>query len=174
MNTTYPIEYPQFFTATIIDWKHLLLDNRHKDIIIDSLKFLVAEKRIILNAFAIMSNHIHLIWQPTFAFTLSDIQASLMKHTAKELKRSLADKDAAALDTYKVNNHNRTYQFWKRESLSIELRTHAVFIQKLEYIHYNPVKAGLCINPEDYYYSSAKFYHTDIDDFGMLTHYLGD
>ena len=152
----------------------MLLDNQHKDIIVDSLKFLVADKRIILNAFAIMSNHIHLIWQPTFAFTLSDIQASLLKHTAKELKRSLADKDASALETYRVNKHNRTYQFWKRESLSIELRTHAVFIQKLEYIHYNPVKAGLCINPEDYYYSSAKFYCTGIDDFGMLTHYLGD
>ena len=35
--------------------------------------------------------------------------------------------------------------------------------------HYNPVKAGFCINPEDYY-SSAKFYDTGIDDFGMLTH----
>ena len=157
-----------------MDWKHLLLDNRHKDIIVDSLKFLVTEKRIILNAFVIMSNHIHLIWQPTFAFTLSDIQASLLKHTAKQLKRSLAEKDAATLETYKVNKYDRSYQFWKRESLSIELRTHAVFMQKLEYIHYNPLKAGLCINPEDYYYSSAKFYHNGIDDFGMLTHYLGD
>ncbi|GAB2808283.1 hypothetical protein [Ferruginibacter profundus] len=65
------------------------------------------------------------------------------------------------------------YQFWKRESLSIELRTHAVYMQKLEYIHYNPVKAGLCIHPEEYYYSSAKFYFNGADDFGMLTHYLG-
>jgi len=174
MNETYPIHYPQFYTATIIDWKHLLLDNQHKDIIIDSLKFLVADKRIILNAFVIMSNHIHLIWQPTFAYTPSDIQASFMKHTAKELKRSLAGKDAAALEAYKVNKYNRTYQFWKREPLSIELRTHAVYMQKLEYIHYNPVKAGLCVNPEDYYYSSAKFYHIGIDDFGMLTHYSGN
>jgi hypothetical protein len=39
-----------------------------------------------------------------------------------------------------------------------------------EYVHYNPVKAGLCILPEDYYYSSAKFYATGIDDFDMLTH----
>jgi len=97
-----------------------------------------------------------------------------MKHTAKQLKRSLTDKDAKALKTYKVNKYSRTYQFWKRESLSIELRTHAIFMQKLEYIHYNPVKAGLCINPEDYYYSSAKFYHDRIDDFKMLTHYSGD
>lgn len=173
MNPTYPIRYPQFLTATIIDWKHLLLDNQHKNIIVDSLKFLVTDKRIILNAFVILSNHMHLIWQPTFAYSLSDIQTFLMTHTAKQFKRSLANKDAAALEAYEVNKYDRMYQFWKRESLSIELRTHAVYMQKLEYIHYNPVKASQCIHPEDYYYSSAKFYFNGADDFGMLTHYLG-
>jgi hypothetical protein len=49
MNLEYPIYYPQFYTATILEWKHLLLDDKHKDIIINSLKFLVKEKRIILN-----------------------------------------------------------------------------------------------------------------------------
>ena len=97
-----------------------------------------------------------------------------MTHTAKQFKRSLANKDAAALEPYKVNKYDRMYQFWKRESLSIKLRTHAVYMQKLEYIHYNPVKAGLCIHPEDYYYSSATFYLNGVDDFGMLRHYLGD
>ena len=120
-----------------------------------------------------MSNHIHLIWQSAFTFTPSDIQASLITHTAKQLKRSLPNKDATALETYKVNKYDRTYQFWKRKSLSIELRTHAVYMQKQEYIRHNPVKAGLCINPEDYNYSSAKFYFNGVDDFGMLMHYSG-
>jgi putative transposase len=173
MKDNYAIYYPQFYTATILEWKHLLADDSHKDIIINSLKFLVTEKRIVLNAFAIMSNHIHLIWQPTFAFTPSDIQASFMKYTGQQLKHSLLAKDAAALDGFKVNKHSRMYQIWKRESLSIELRTHAVFMQKLDYIHFNPVKAGLCINPQDYYYSSAKFYTDGMDSFGMLTHYMG-
>ncbi len=62
---------------------------------------------------------------------------------------------------------DRDYQFWERNSLSIELRSAKVFIQKLEYLHNNPVKAGLCINPGDYYYSSARFYETGIDDFSL-------
>jgi len=49
-----------------------------------------------------------------------------------------------------------------------------VFEQKLNYIHYNPVSAGMCANPEDYYYSSARFYYDGIDSFGMLTHYSGN
>ena len=174
MQPNFPIEYPQFYTATILEWKHLLAEDRHKDIIIESLHFLVKEKRNILNAFVIMSNHIHVIWQPVFGYTPSDIQASFMKYTAQQLKRSLVNNNSEMLDDFKVNKYDRTYQFWKREPLSVELRTHAVFMQKLEYIHYNPIQAGLCFNPEDYYYSSAKFYYNGTDNFKMLTHFSGN
>ena len=154
--------------------KHLLADDKHKDIIVESLQFLVNDKRIILNAFVIMSNHIHLIWQPIFGFSPSDVQASFMKYTAQQLKRSLGNNDAKMLAELKVNKYDRTYQIWKREPLSVELRTHAVFMQKLDYIHYNPVRAGLCINPEDYHYSSAKFYYDGTCHFKMLTHFSGN
>ena len=109
-----------------------------------------------------------------FGFTPSDIQASFMKYTAQQLKRSLSKNNTAALASFKVNKYDRDYQIWKREPLHIELITPAVFNQKLEYIHYNPVMAGLCINPEDYYYSSARFYYDGTDNFGMLTHYSGN
>ncbi|MEO6330125.1 MAG: hypothetical protein ABIO55_14415 [Ginsengibacter sp.] len=59
-----------------------------------------------------------------------------------------------------------------KEPLSIELISESMFIQKLEYIHYNPVSAGLCKVPEEYYYSSAKFYFDGTDNFRMLTHYF--
>ena len=174
MQPNFSIEYPQFYTATILEWKHLLAEDKHKDIIIESLQFLVKEKRIVLNAFVVMSNHIHLIWQPMFGYTLFDIQSSFMKYTAQQFKSSLMNSNSQILDDFKKNKYDRSYQFWKREPLSVELRTHVVFIQKLEYIHYNPVKAGLCINPEEYYYSSAKFYYGGTDDFKMLTHFSGN
>jgi putative transposase len=139
MNVMYPEHWPQFYTATINNWQHLLADDKHKDIIVDSLKFLVTEKRIELNAFVIMSNHIHLIWQPQFGFTPSDIQASFMKYTAQQLKRSLTKNNVEALASFKVKKYDREYQFWKREPLGIELFSPAVFEQKLNYIHYNPV-----------------------------------
>ena len=174
MENTFPIYSPQFFTATIHEWQHLLADNNHKDIIIDSLKFLVTDKRIELNAFVIMSNHIHLIWQPLFGHSPSSIQASFMKYTAQQLKRSLIKNNKNALADFKVNKYDREYQLWKREPLSIELISQDLFNQKLEYIHYNPVSAGLCEKPEDYYYSSAKFYYDGTNSFEMLTHFSGN
>jgi REP element-mobilizing transposase RayT len=173
MKTTYPEYWPQFYTATIYKWQHLLAHDKHKDIIVESLRFLVTEKRIELNAFVIMSNHIHLVWQPMFGFTPSAIQASFMKYTAQQLKSSLTKNNIEMLSMFKVNKYDREYQFWKRDPLSIELISPAVFEQKIDYTHYNPVVAGLCINPEDYYYSSARFYHDGTDHFGILTHYLG-
>jgi putative transposase len=174
MKQSYPEYWPQYFTATIYEWKHLLAADVHKDIIIDSFRFLVTRKRIELNAFVIMSNHFHSIWQPSFGFTPSDVQASFMKYTAHQIKRSLVKNNKNVLEEFKVNKYDREYQIWKREPLSVELRTPAVFDQKLEYIHYNPVKAGLCKYPEEYYYSSAGFYHDGTDSFGILTHYSGN
>ena len=174
MKQSYPEHWPQYFTATIYEWKHLLSDDINKNILIDSLRFLVTDKRIVLNAFVIMANHFHSIWQPLFGFTPSGTQASFLKHTAKQLKHSMELNNQSLLDGFLVNNADRKYQIWKRRPLSVELRSPAVFSQKLEYIHYNPVKAGLCINPEDYYFSSARFYHDGKDDFGILTHYSGN
>lgn len=172
MLQTYPTHWPQFFTATILEWKPLLQLHYYKDEIITTLQFLTTQKRIRLYAFVIMSNHIHLIWQPLADQTLQSIQHSLLKHTAQVFKVHLQKQHPGLLEQYKVSAKDRTYQFWERNSLSVELRSPKVFNQKLDYIHYNPVKAGLCILPEEYYYSSATFYATGVDDFGMLTHYM--
>jgi REP element-mobilizing transposase RayT len=77
MKTEYSFHATQFFTATIYEWQPVLADDQYKDIIIESLQFLVAEKRIELNAFVIMHNHIHLMWQALNDFTPSAIQATV-------------------------------------------------------------------------------------------------
>ena len=174
MCPSYPVYWPQFYTATILDWKHVLADNNYKDIIIDSLKFLVNNKRVELNAFVIMSNHIHLIWQALNEFTPSDIQLSFMKYTSQQIKRRLKTDASDLLAEFKVNKYDRDHQIWKRGALSIELVTPAVYFQKLEYIHENPVRAGICKYAEDYHYSSAKFYDDGVDNFEMLTHFTGN
>ena len=140
----HPIYWPQFYTATILEWKHLLKQDKYKNEIIKSLQFLVNEKRITLYAFVIMSNHIHLIWQPLNEFTPDNIQHSLMSFTAHQFKSDLEINHPQVLSYFKVDAKDRDYQFWERNSLGIDLYNEAVFIQKLDYIHWNPVRAGLC------------------------------
>jgi len=174
MNPEHTIHAAQYFTATIHEWQPVLADDRHKDIIIDSFQYLVNDKRIELNAFVIMTNHIHLIWQVLTNFTPTGVQASFMKYTAQQIKRSLMKNDLDRLSGFKVNKYDREYEIWKRKPFSIDLLNESMFKQKLEYIHYNPVRAGLCSLPEEYYYSSAKFYYDGTNSFGMLKHYSGN
>ena len=173
MDILYPVHWPHFYTATCNQWLPLLESEKHKKIIVDSLRFLVREKRIELNAFVIMNNHLHIIWQAQPGFDPSKIQLSFMKYTAQQIKFELQKDNPALLEKCKVNNADRHYQLWKRDSLGVELFTEAVFNQKIDYMHYNPVKAALCKYPEDYYYSSACFYEFGMDHFGMLTHFKG-
>jgi putative transposase len=171
MKTLYPENWPQFFTATIGGWKHLLKDDRFKDIIIESLQFLKVRERMEINAYVIMSNHIHFIWQALHGYDLKDIQSSFARHTAKKFLHLVSAEGGSEL--YKVNSPDRDHNFWKRNPLGVELFTPTVFDQKLDYIHYNPVRAGLCKYPEDYKYSSAMFYHNGEDHTGVLTHWAG-
>jgi putative transposase len=58
----------------------------------------------------------------------------------------------------KFNNNNKDFQFWQQHSHPIELNDENM-IQKLEYIHTNPVAAGFVDNPEGWLYSSARDYY---------------
>jgi putative transposase len=168
MQDSYPEYWPQFYTATVRNWLPLLADDNCKQIIMESLNFLVKQKKARIDAFVIMKNHIHLIWQPLPPYSLSRLQLIFMKFTAQKIKFYYMKNDPELIEKYRVNLTNRKYQIWKREALSIELFTPAVFHQKLEYIHQNPVKAGLCKFPEEYKYSSASYYHCGIDTFRIL------
>ena len=163
--------YPDYFTATILEWKHLLKQDKYKNIIISSLEFLVKEKRIKVYAFAIMSNHIHVIWQVQSDFQPKDIQLSFMKYTAQMIIKDLRNNHQEVLEIFKVKASDRKYQIWERNPLSVSLWSQPVFKQKVDYIHSNPVVAGLCQFPEEYKYSSASFYIKADTTWSFLTHY---
>lgn len=163
-----------FFTASIYKWKTLLLLDNHKDIIIDSMKFLVEDRRAKIYAFVIMPNHIHLVWEILEPYTLPEVQRDFLKYTGQKLKFSLIDNNSPFLESFRVDSKDREYQIWQRSPLSVEMYSLPVIEQKINYIHGNPVnkKWNLVENLEDYKYSSAKFYYKDIDEWGFLTHYM--
>jgi REP element-mobilizing transposase RayT len=168
--------HPQFFTATILEWKPLLIEDNYKNIIINSLLFLKKEGSIVVYGFVIMPNHIHLIWQIRDGRTRESVQMRFLKFTAQQIKFKLLDTQDDRLSSFLVNAKDRKYQFWERNSLSIDLWSPTVFTQKLDYIHNNPLqpKWNLVQHPKDYKYSSARFYETGQDELGLLTHHTGD
>jgi REP element-mobilizing transposase RayT len=162
-----------FFTATIKNWKFLSQPEKYKKIIIDELKTQINKNQIILYCYWIMDNHIHLIWQIKGKVSPSEVQNQFLESCSRNIKKDLQVSHPKVLDFFKSTQQDRNYHFWKRRPLSIKLYNDNIFQQKMEYIHYHPVNAGLCNYPNDYSYSSADFYLSRKDEFGILTHCYG-
>jgi putative transposase len=160
-----------FFTCTILNWEQALRHASCKQIIIDSLNYLVENKQAQVAAFVIMPNHIHLIWQPIG----DNVQLRFMKFTAQQIKFYLQQHDLALLSQLRVDKTDRQYQIWQRSPLAIELYSREVVEQKLDYIHFNPSheKWSLVTDPIDYAYSSVRFYESpESNPYPFLTHYM--
>ncbi|HLP95416.1 MAG TPA: transposase [Saprospiraceae bacterium] len=149
--------YLYFTTATILEWKHLLKNDELKEIIIDSFRFLVREKRAVIYDFVIMPNHIHLIWFIPEPYSLTEVKSALLSYTAHQFKKILRKKNPSELEKFCVDLTDRKYQFWEKNPLSIEILHNEVRWQKAQYIHKNPCvgKWNLAKKPEEYKYSSA-------------------
>jgi putative transposase len=167
------INYLTFFTATILNWNYLLKTDKYKVIIINSLKFLVDNKRIVLSAFVIMPNHIHIVWRVSKDLKYENVQRDFLKYTSQEILRDLKIHHPIKLKRFYVGAKDREYQIWERNALSIKIYSEKVTVEKIKYIHNNPIREGWNLSeiPELYKYSSARFYAEGVDEWGMLTHY---
>ena len=132
---------------------------------------MVLEKRVVIYGFVIMINHLHIIWQMQAGVKRSNVQRDFLKFTAQQIQKDLRRNHPQVLSHFLVNARDRKYQFWERNPLSIEIWSEKTLKQKLNYLHENPVRAGICRFPEEYKYSSALLYKTGIDHWGFLTHF---
>lgn len=149
-----------FTTATVKNWKHLLKPDKYKRIITDSLQFLSEEDTVRVYAFVIMPNHLHLIWQLIGNQDLPLVQLRFLKYVAQNIKYDLRDHHPEILEEFKVGRSDRQYQFFKERPLSVPLFSDKIVIQKMNYLHQNPMQPKWHLAPraEDYYWSSAAFY----------------
>ena len=157
-----------FFTATIHSWLPLLDSRGNKEMVVAYLKELSERALIRVYAFVIMPNHVHIIWEQVNKNGKETAQGSFLKYTAHRLLKKL--KETGDSGPYEVYAANKKHEIWQPDSLSIEIYSRAVAKQKLDYLHFNPVSGKWRLAADDlsYYYSSARFYETGIDEFGFL------
>ena len=161
-----------FWTDTIKDWKRLLQNNDLKMIIINCWQNLIKTRKVKIYAFVIMPNHIHMIWEMLEKNGKEMPYASFNKFTAHQFLDFLRA-NQHPLKGYQVKDLERKHRFWQRDAVDIHLSDTEILEQKIEYIHLNPLQDhwNLVEYPEDYRWSSARFYEDGTDEFGILTHY---
>lgn len=159
-----------FWTATINGWKHLLKKDEYKDVIIDSWQYLTGLGKIDVFAFVIMPNHLHSIWRINEPNGKESPQGSFLKYTAHTFRKMLQLKSKSRLLPFRVNATNKEHEFWQRDSLAVPIYNRKTALQKLKYIHYNPLAEHwqLVKHPCDYKYSSARYYELNDKSFNFL------
>jgi putative transposase len=156
-----------YMTFTIVGWIDIFSRQVYRDIFIDSLKYCQKHKALHLHAYVVMSNHVHLIVSVDEGHTISDFVRDCKKFTAKQILESIENSGIESRKDwmlhqfkYYASRHlrNEKYQLWEHDNHFIEVSSPAFTQQKIDYIHLNPVRAGLVYKPEDYIYSSASNY----------------
>jgi REP element-mobilizing transposase RayT len=163
---------PHFLTATIVDWVDVLSRKSYRDSVIESLDFCIKKKGMILYSYVIMSNHIHLIIQSENA-KLSDLIRDFKKFTATTILDKIQiepeSRSEWMLERFKLatksHSRNKNFQFWQLGNHAEEIYSEKFMWSKIDYIHFNPVRAGIVKSPQDYIYSSASNY---LDGKGIL------
>ncbi|MCH8275329.1 MAG: transposase [Armatimonadetes bacterium] len=148
-----------FITTTILDFVPVFSRPHLADLMTGGLLDDHRHYAATLYAFVVMPHHIHfLVRLPErrdASWFLNRVKSNaakrLLPHTDAELRRSLA-----------VQQGLNQRMFWRPSFRSFPVKTLEQFVQKVEYIHANPVRAGLCEGPAAYRWSSAWMYEAGI------------
>ena len=97
--------------------------------------------RLRVYAYVVMPEHVHLLLSEPEAATLGEALKSLKQGVSRRL---IGDAE----------------HFWQKRCYDHNVRNYEKFVEKLRYIHRNPVKRGLCVRPEDWLWSSFRHYGT--------------
>jgi REP-associated tyrosine transposase len=91
--------------------------------------------------YVVMPDHIHLL--------MSEPEGETLAEALKSLKQGVSRRLIGTAE-----------HFWQKRYYDFNVRNHPQFVEKLRYIRRNPVKRGLCGHPEDWEWSSFRYYAT--------------
>jgi putative transposase len=98
--------------------------------------------QFIVADYVLMPEHVHLLTNEPRVSSLAVAFQVLKQETASELKQPGAT------------------QFWQRRYYDFNVFSEMKTVEKLQYMHRNPVKRGLVAKPEDWRWSSFRLYPT--------------
>jgi REP element-mobilizing transposase RayT len=153
--------------TSALDGVDVFTRQSYKEILLESIRYCQKEKGLILYAWCLMTNHIHMIVGRNGESKIEEIIRDFKKYTSVHVCRAIESNSTESRKEWMLrmfgslaaeSKKHSKYKFWQNEYHPVELFYNEMMDQKLDYIHENPVKEGVVENPEDYLYSSARDY----------------
>ncbi len=139
-----------YLTLTVRNWYCVLDRHNRFDILGDALRYSKERKGLNLYAYVFMLNHIHLVVSSpdTIGFV-----RDFKRHTTKELLSNIVATEPEVLKLFDAEGGG--HEFWERTSMPKAVEHERFLLQKVEYVHNNPVRKGYVRRPEYWIWSSA-------------------
>ena len=153
-----------FVTLTVTGWLDVFNRPLYNDEIIKNLAYCQEKEGLEIYSYVLMSSHLHMIAARKGENGLTELLGRFKSTTAKKILKLIEDNPGESRKEWmmymfrhfaKTNNQFSKHHFWQYTNHPEELYSAAVIDQKVDYIHNNPVAAGLVTAPEYYLYSSA-------------------
>ncbi len=156
-------DHAYFLTMTVIGWIDVFNRPIYAEEILKSLQFSQQRKSLEIYAYVLMSNHLHLVCRRREGL-LSEWIRDFKSFTAKTIIQLIEQNPLESRKDWMLRlfeyharhqQQHATYMFWQKTNHPVELSSAFLVRQKIDYIHLNPVRAGVVYEPYHYVYSSA-------------------
>lgn len=150
---------PHFVTSTTVHWIPVFCKDCYTRVLVDSFIYCIQNNGLLVHGFVIMPTHFHAVVSCSSG-RISDVMRDLKGHTADELLGMLARAGRPGwMSAFRSAGRGKgAMQLWQPGFHPEQVHTGEFLLQKLGYMHTNPVRAGHVSDPCAWIYSSAAFY----------------
>jgi len=151
-----------FVTLTIVEWVDLLSRSSYKNILIDNLSYCQENEELEIYSYVITTNHLHMICRRKNK-DLKELLGRFKSFTSKQMLKAIESNSQESrkdwllqlFSQFAKTNKQYKYHLWDYTDFPVFLHDNKIIDQKRDYIHQNPVKAGIITEAHMYLYSSA-------------------
>ena len=168
--------YAHFVTTRTYENRPYFKNKEFSSILLKEIRFYSEKYGFVVMGYVVMPNHVHLLlwWDSEERpnLTVSKIMRGIKAGTAMRIIRLLKSRGVERGDGLeqvlqatqskgagsKSHKQNLKYRLWQPSFYDFNIPSEEKLLEKLNYMHNNPVKAGLVFSPCDYKWSSYKEY----------------
>jgi len=157
-----------FITFNTIDWVDVFIRPVYKQVIVHTLNHFIDQKGLVLHAWCLMTNHLHLLGQADQGYAFGEIEREFKSFTTTKVLEAIDTEPEARKDWMLKRFESvgsrlglmKKYHVWQNANNSqyIDLRKTDSLIEHFSFIHENPVRDRFVDTASDYPYSSARDY----------------
>ena len=157
-----------FTTFNTVDWVDVFIRTVYKQVVVHTLNHFIDNKGLMVHAWCLMTNHLHLVAQAKEGHVMAEIEKEFKSFTTTKILEAIDTEPEARKDWMLKRFENfgnllglmKKYHVWQNSSnpVFLDMKKTDTLVENISFIHENPVRDRFVDTATDYPYSSARDY----------------